>query len=125
MTAKQFGWVTFSWLLLIFLAGAVDGTFYGGSDLHNVLSMSILEFKKVPGFDVSIPFPNTKFLSSTFTLASWQFNFFSGNMRFVGWFIGLTMMGSLAWGFFTGLLPVIVNAVGQFINAIDAINPFS
>lgn len=123
MTAKTYAWIVLSWLVLVFLSGLVDGVLFGQSDLNVALSMQVLEFKQV--FFIPIPVPSLDWFNSMFNLSTWNFSFFSGNAQWLRWFIGLPILGALAWGFITTVLPTVIAGISALANALNAINPFS
>jgi len=123
MSAKQFTWALFSWLLAVFISGVVDGSLTGASDLDVVLSLRIFEMKQVLFF--SVPWLHMDWVSSLWSLATWNFSWFAGSLQWLRWFLGLAMMGTLVYGFATSLLPVLISGAGTLISAIQAINPFS
>ncbi len=121
MTVKFVSVLMFGWLLMSFVQGLLNLAIGNQSDLSTVLTLSVIEMKTV--IFIPIPVPNLGYIGAVGRLLTWDYEWFSGNMQVVRWLTVLVFTGAATYGFFTGVLPVLLNAVSQFINAARALNP--
>ena len=123
MTVKFVAVLFFAWLLSTFLLGLITLAFTGQSDLQTVLTLSAVKIRTL--IFIPIPVPNIEYVSAVGRLLTWDYPWFAGNMQPIRWLTVLVISGAAGYGFFTGVLPVLLSAANQLTNAIRALNPIS
>ena len=121
MSVKFVSVLFFGWLLMTFVQGLLSGIYGGQSHLEVVLTLSVVEFKTF--VFIPVPLPNLGFMAAAGHLLTWDYPWFEGNMQVVRWLTVLVVTGAASYGFVTGLLPVLLTATGQLVNAAGALNP--
>ncbi|SVA20394.1 uncharacterized protein METZ01_LOCUS73248 [marine metagenome] len=129
MGAKTYGWLIFTWMVMMFLDAIGSGTTNAeySSNANIALSLNVLKMYNI-GF-ISIPLPNVGWFSAVYALASWQFWYFDNTFgTMMRLFVGIPVMGILMYGLITSVMPVIISgasAVLTFIsNSLSGLSSF-
>ena len=123
MSVKAVSVLFFAWLLSSFVQGLVSNVYGGQDDLQTVLTLSAVKIRTL--IFIPIPVPNIEFVGAVGRLLTWDHPWFAGNMQPVRWLTVLVITGAASYGFFTGILPVLLSAANQITNTIRALNPLS
>ena len=116
MSGRLFAIVAFGWLLSSWLQLLIADVTTGSSDVDTVFSMQVLEIRSYAF--VSVPIPNTAWVSAVGRLLVWDYPWYQGGMQIVRWLLVLPLSAAVFWGLFTGALPVLISAVGQISSGV-------
>ncbi len=123
MSSKQFMAAFILWLTFTVMDSIVTGTFTGDSTINSLLNVDFIEWKDF--LFIPIPVPNLTFITTLWTIATWNFFFFSGALEWVRTIFALTMMAGLVWAVYTQLVPILISLVSAVGTVLRSLNPFS
>ena len=114
MTVKTYLFVIIAYMGCLFVVSLVDGAFSSDSNVDALLQFKVLQMADVPVLPFKVPLPNLDFFKALQDALTWNFSFFTGEMRWVRFLIFLPITAAVGFGMVVVVGPVMIQAARLF-----------